>query len=439
MSTSPALLPLDDMVLATTGLALAASTLVVAAARKMRQPAVIGELLTGIVLGPSVLGLLPGDPVGTLFPTEVRTCLHAVSQIGLVLFMFLTGWELDVSRLTRQARSLAATSTAAMVVPFGAGVLGASLLYARHSTADAGPVDPTAFLLYMGTAFAITAFPVLARLLADKGMHRTPTGSTALACAALADVLAWCLLVVVVFIAQSTGAGQLVGTLAGSAAFIAVCVFVVRPLSQRVIPAVADRFGSAPAFLLVSSGVLACSFSTSLIGIHAIFGAFLFGVVMPRRPADLLHRTIAVPIRTTSALLLPVFFVVTGLSVDVTDLGPNGLGEGVLILALACAGKFVGTVVPARLSGLGWRTCAGLGVLMNTRGLTELVVLEIGRQMHVIDDQLFTLMVLMALVTTAMASPLLDLINPDPGMQRHFLGAHRPGSANRSEFEHQAG
>ena len=156
--------------------------------------------------------------------------------------MFLTGWELDVSRLTRQARSLAATSTAAMVVPFGAGVLGASLLYARHSTADAGPVDPTAFLLYMGTAFAITAFPVLARLLADKGMHRTPTGSTALACAALADVLAWCLLVVVVFIAQSTGAGQLVGTLAGSAAFIAVCVFVVRPLSQRVIPAVADRF-----------------------------------------------------------------------------------------------------------------------------------------------------------------------------------------------------
>ncbi len=437
MTASESSVPLEAVLMATTGLALITSTLVVALARKMRQPAVIGEILTGIILGPSILGLLPGDPVGFLFPVEIRPYLETISQVGLVLFMFTLGWELNIPTLRRHTGSIAATSLTAMVIPFGTGVLGAFLLYPRHSTSDGHLVAQPAFLLYMGTALAITAFPVLARLLVEKNMQHSRIGLTALACAALADVLAWCLLVVVIIVVQASGIEQLVFTLAGSASFIAGCLFVVRPLLNRVVPVITRSSSSVPLFLLVSAGVLLCSFTTSLIGIHAIFGAFMFGLIMPREPADVLHRTVATPMHNISTLLLPVFFITAGLSVDVTTLGPSGIMDGAIILVLACAGKFVGTIAPARLSGLDWRTSTGLGVLMNTRGLTELVVLEIGRQMHVIDGQLFTLMTLMAVVTTAMASPLLDLLKLSPDRQGRPLPPDRSGSTEQPAFQQQ--
>ena len=414
----------ETTVLATIAVVLVAAILVMRLMIRFGQPPVIGEILAGIILGPSFLGLLPGNLVEAIFPHEVRPHLVAIAQVGLVLFMFVTGWELDLAMLRRKAPTIAVTSVSAIAIPFGLGVVVALFLYANHSTVDGKAVAHTGFLLYMGTAMAITAFPVLARLLSDKGMQSSRIGSLALACAAAGDVLAWCLLALVMIFVQSTGPASLAVSLGGTAAFVLICVFLVRPALEALTRrAVAGRTGATPLFLAVSAGVLLCSYATSLIGVHAIFGAFVFGLVMPRQPAELLHRAVEVPMRNISSLTLPIFFIVTGLSVDVTKLGSSGLAEGLIILVVACAGKVLGSMVPTRLSGMEWRDSAGLAILMNTRGLTELVILEIGRQLHLIDGALFTLMTLMALVTTAMAAPLLRLLGLVPKVDQNFLAA----------------
>ncbi|MGW0890112.1 cation:proton antiporter domain-containing protein [Saccharopolyspora sp. NPDC002578] len=399
----------DSTLMFTIALVLLVSAAVVLISGRLGQPPVVGEILAGIMLGPSVLGLFPGEPDQRLFPPEVVSQLHALSQVGLVLFMFLAGWELRPGLLRGRLRSLALTASGSVIVPFCLGAVLAQALYGGHAVVDGRPVDRLAFVLYLGTALSITAFPVLARMLAEKGLQGGKLGTMALSCAAVGDVVAWCLLAVVMIRVESAGNGRLLLILGGTAVFVGCGYFVVRPLLAVLVRRGAEPGAAVPLFVVVSAGALLFASATSLIGVHAIFGAFAFGLIMPA-PSSRTHRSVAVPFGHISRLLLPIFFVVSGLAADVTSLGASGVLVVGAVFVLACAGKFIGAAVPARITGMSWRDSTGLGVLMNTRGLTELVVLQIGRQSGLIDDGLYTALVLMAVVTTAMAVPLLRLL-----------------------------
>jgi Kef-type K+ transport system membrane component KefB len=417
---------------------------VVAAARvfgwafqRMGQPAVIGEIVAGITLGPSLLGLLPGDLHLVLFPTEVRPHLNVIAQIGLILFMFVVGLEVDLSAVRRRRGTAVAVSLTSIALPFGLGMLLALALHGGHSVVtDAegvtAPVDLLPFALFLGVAMSITAFPVLARILTERGLHRTGVGALALTCAAIDDVLAWSLLAVVVAVGSAAGdPWQVVQILGLTAAFALVVLLVVRPLLTRLVPwyrragrLTPEILGVVLVLLLVSAWV------TEKIEVHALFGAFLLGTAMPRRGAEGLTREILEKVETVSlTLLLPVFFVVTGLRVDIGAVGPTGLVELGLILVVAIGGKFVGAYVAARCHGVPSRQAGAVGLLMNTRGLTELVILTIGVQLGVLDQDLFTLMVVMALVTTAMAAPLLERVYPRELAERDRLAEQRPQEA----------
>ncbi|MEV4944181.1 cation:proton antiporter [Streptomyces sp. NPDC053755] len=408
MTAASTSVPLDAIVMADVAVVLLVGALMVALGRRLHQPPVVAEIAAGLMLGPSVLGLLPGDLPALIFPPEARPALSALAQVGLALFMFLAGWELDLGRLRGRTRSVGSTAVLAMAVPFAVGAGAAALLY--RSTAPDG-VGADIFVLYLATAFSITAFPVLARIIRDRGLGHTPVGTLAMACAAAGDVVAWCVLVLVVALAGAGGTGGFFTVLALTALYAAVMVFAVRPLLHRLLrPAAPGRPETGARLVLVVAGVLLSSYATSWIGIHAIFGAFAFGLVMPRPEEPRLRRRLAAPLEKTSSLLLPVFFVLTGLSVDIGDLGATGFLALLLVLTAAVVGKYAGAVIPARLSGMSWRDAGAFGTLMNTRGLTELVILGVGRELGLIGPQLFTMMVLMALVTTAMAGPLLRLL-----------------------------
>ncbi|MFG2653451.1 cation:proton antiporter [Streptomyces sp. NPDC048436] len=398
-------LPLEAVVLVDLAIVLVAGTLVAGVIRRFHQPPVIAEIALGLALGPSLLGLLPGDLPAVLFPESARPVLSVVAQIGLVLFMFHAGWELELGRLRGRGRALTSLAASAMAVPFALGGVAAALLYtdAPHG------VGKAEFVLYLATAFSITAFPVLARIIRDSRLSHTRVGVLSMACAALGDVAAWCVLVLVIAVAGAGGAVEFGTTLGLTVAFGLVMATLVRPLLRRLV----DRFEAAPTTLLLSvvaPGIFLSSVATTWIGIHAIFGAFAFGLAMPRQLPPRVATNVVAPVEKMTGLLLPVFFVITGLSVDVTVLGGTGVGFLALALAAAVIGKFVGTTLPARLWGMPWREAGAFGALMNTRGLTEIVVLGIGRDMGLIGDQLFTVMVLMALVTTAMAGPLLKIL-----------------------------
>ncbi|MGW7432864.1 cation:proton antiporter [Streptomyces sp. NPDC054861] len=400
--------PLEAIVLADVAIVLVVGALMVALGRRLHQPPVVAEIAAGLMLGPSLLGLLPGDLPALIFPPEARPALSALAQVGLALFMFLAGWELDLGRLRGRTRSVGSTAVMAMAVPFVVGAGAAALLYG--STAPDG-VDADIFVLYMATAFSITAFPVLARIIRDRELGHTRVGAMAMACAAAGDVVAWCVLVLVVALAGSGGTGDFFAVLALTALYAAVMVLVVRPLLHRTLRAATPgRQETGVRLVLIVAGVFLSSYATSWIGIHAIFGAFAFGLVMPRSSEPRLHQQLATPLEKTSSLLLPVFFVITGLSVDIGGLGASGLLALLLVLAAAVIGKYAGAAIPARLSGMSWRDAGAFGTLMNTRGLTELVILGVGRELGLIGPELFTMMVLMALATTAMAGPLLRLL-----------------------------
>ncbi|MGW6565229.1 cation:proton antiporter [Streptomyces sp. NPDC054975] len=403
-------LPLDAIVLADIAIVLVAGAAMVRLSRRLHQPPVVAEIAGGIMLGPSLLGLLPGDLPRLLFPPEARPLLSVVAQVGLVLFMFLAGWELDLSRLRGRGAALTSMAGAAMVVPFALGACAAAVLYG--SAAPAG-VSAGTFTLYLATAFSITAFPVLARVIRDRGLSRTRVGALAMACAAIGDVVAWCVLVLVVALAGAGGTGEFGTVVALTVAYGLAMAFLVRPLLGRVLAGSYGRADGAVLLAVISSGALLSSVVTTWIGIHAIFGAFAFGLAMPRRSAPRLHEQVAVPLEKVTGLLLPVFFVVTGLSVDVTGLGWSGLLVLLAVLAAAVVGKFAGASIPARLWGMSWREAGAFGALMNTRGLTEIVILGIGLELGLIGPDLFTVMVLMALVTTAMAGPLLRVLRAD--------------------------
>jgi Kef-type K+ transport system membrane component KefB len=374
---------------------------------RIRQPPVIGEVVAGIVLGPSFLGRLAPDVAAYVLPPSIAPSLNVVAQLGIVVYMFLIGVELNVDRLRRHTRATVATSHASIVAPFVLGSALALYLYPRLSTSS---VPFTSFALFMSVAMSITAFPVLARILSDRRMASTELGTIALTCAAVDDVTAWCLLAFVTGVARATLGGAAV-VAALTAGFIAIMILLVRPVAARF----AIASGARPVqetLAIVLTGMLLSALATELIGIHAIFGAFLFGAVIPHDSA--LARTLTDRMKDlVTILLLPAFFALAGMRtrIDLLTSASEWLICGLIIL-VATAGKFGGTLAAARIAGMNFRDAASLGILMNTRGLMELIVLNIGLDLGVISPALFTMMVLMALATTVATTPLLDLLVP---------------------------
>ncbi len=375
--------------------------------RSVGQPQVIGEILAGIVLGPSLLGRLAPGAEGYLFPATVGPALNIIAQVGVILYMFLVGLELDPALLRKRGHTTVAISHASIVAPFLLGAAIALYLYPKLSTGD---VPFTCFSLFLGVSMSVTAFPVLARILTDRRIHKTRMGAIALTCAAVDDVTAWCMLAFVVSVARAQAAGA-VATIAMALGFIALMIVVVRPAMVRLSLVYGNRGRLTQGVMAaIFVALLVSASATELIGIHAVFGAFALGAVIPhdsgmaRELTDRLEDIVIV-------LLLPAFFAYTGLRTQI------GLVSGyeqwmmcALIVVVASAGKFGGSVVAARITGLNWRDSSALGVLMNTRGLMELIVLNIGLEMNVISPTLFAMLVIMALVTTFATTPILHLI-----------------------------
>ncbi|MCE7003138.1 cation:proton antiporter [Kibdelosporangium philippinense] len=376
-----------------------------ALARKFDQPAVIGEVLAGILLGPTLFG---EGFSAALFPTDVRPFLAALANVGVAIFMFMVGLELERTLLRGKGKLALTVSLTSIVLPFTLGVGLAFYLAVNHQAEHR-----LGFVLFIGAAMSVTAFPVLARILQDRGMLKTTLGGLALTSAAVGDVLAWCLLAVVVVVSgNASGTEQWLIVL--GPLYIALMLWVVRPLLRKLFTA--SRAGTLP---IVLAGVLVSGAVTEWIGLHFIFGAFLFGVIVPREGTEKLRHTIIERVgEFNSALLLPVFFIVTGLKVNLSGLGTTGLVELGLVLLVAITGKFGGAFVGARLHGLPARKSAALATLMNTRGLTELIILTVGLQLGMLDQPLYSIMVAMAVITTAMAGPLLRVIYPAAVIER---------------------
>ncbi|MEV6289554.1 cation:proton antiporter [Streptomyces sp. NPDC051896] len=405
------------VVLADIAVILLVGSLLMKVAKWVRQPPVVAELLAGVALGPSLLGLLPGHLSTRLFPVDARPFLSVVSQLGILLFMFLIGWEFNRDILRGRLRTtIVSVSLSSMAVPFLGGAALALALYGRHDHVGSHHVGRAAFVLYLGTAISITAFPVLARFLVDTRMSGTRVGELALASAAACDALSWLLLAVVVAIVQVTGPGGLL-RMAGQLLLYALAMgLLVRPALRALVRRWGQEGGGRLTLLApIGAGVFLSAAATSWMGIHAVFGAFVFGCVMPREPVEPLTRQVRVPMEQVSLLLLPVFFIQVGLSVNVRSLGAADLAECAAVTAVACAGKLLGASVPGRLSGLEWRDAGMLGVLMNMRGLTELIVINVGVSMGVLDGRMYTVMVLMALVTTAAAGVFIRYRPPETG------------------------
>jgi len=386
----------------------AAARLVGALFERIRQPRVIGEMVAGILLGPSLLGWLAPTAQGFLFPASSLGALRILSQIGVILFMFVVGIELNVRHLREKSHAAVLVSHASIVVPFFLGVVFSLFLY--QAQAPAG-LHFSAFALFLGVSMSITAFPVLARILEERNLSRTHLGSTAIACAAVDDVTAWCLLAVVVAIVKANGIGGALVTIGLTLLFIIFMLFVARP---RIARAVARRRPPAR----MGTGMLAATFlfvfasawTTEVIGIHALFGAFLAGVCMPQ---DLgVREFLRSRLETfSSVLLLPLFFAFTGLRTQVGLLNDwQGWLLCLTVIAVAIAGKLGGSMAAARWTGMSWTDSFSLGTLMNTRGLVELIALNIGYDLGILSPRIFAMMVLMALITTFMTGPLLGLV-----------------------------
>jgi len=379
---------------------------------KFHQPQVVGEMVAGIMLGPSLLGWIAPGFSAALFPPSSLPLLYSLSQIGLLLFMFMIGLELDTKKLRRLGHTAVVISHSSIIVPFVLGSLLAFYLYPRVANST---IKLTGFVLFMGAAMSVTAFPVLARILSERNLVRTKVGTLAIACAAVDDVTAWCILAVIIAIVRSGNNHlPLWQMFVGLAAYFAIMLLVLKPLVRRL----SERFKidrvSDPLLAVVLLCLLASSWTTEWLGIHALFGAFFAGVVMPKEKGLVeeiryrLHTVVVV-------LLVPLFFAFTGLRTSISLIsGSAMLGYCGLILIVAVTGKFGGSMVAARVMGTTWRDSAAIGILMNTRGLIELVILNIGLDIGVLTRPLFSMMVVMAVVTTLVTTPLLSWFYTGP-------------------------
>lgn len=386
------------------------SRLVGLAFRWINQPLVIGEIVAGIMLGPSLFGLVAPGLLATLFPPETVPFLNVLSQVGLIFFMFLIGLELNPKYLSGNLEIAVLTSHVSILVPFSLGTLLALLLYPLISNAS---VSFTAFALFLGAAMSITAFPVLARIITENNLQGTRLGTLALTCAAVDDVTAWCVLAVAIAVARTGSIAGAFPTIVESLIYIGIMVTLGRNFLSRL-ATYYRRTGRLNQLVLalIYAGVVASALITELIGIHLIFGAFLLGAIMPKNAG--LVRELALKTEDFVLIfLLPVFFAYSGLRTQIGLLNSPELWLLCgLVLIVAIAGKYVGTYVAARVSSINKREASALGWLMNTRGLTELIVLNIGLELGVISPLLFTMLVIMALVTTFMTSPLLEWTYP---------------------------
>jgi Kef-type K+ transport system membrane component KefB len=392
---------LNAIVLGEIGLILVVARLAGWAFAKIHQPPVIGEVIAGILLGPTLLHGLSAR----LFPASSLPVLGALAELGVVLFMFVIGLELQSGSVRRRGPIIAGVAIVGTALPFVGG-FGLGLVLTRPVP---GP-KLLPFALFMGAAMSITAFPVLARILVERGLYDTALGQLVMACAAGDDVLTWVTLALVVAIVASSGTGSFIVTVLASLAFAAALILVVRTLLARYQSRI-DATNHGVISLFVAFALL-CGWFTSGIGIHSIFGAFLAGAIIPRNTARVLRDRIG----ALSMILLPVFFVTTGLKVDLSNLGMGAGAEFAAILAVACVGKIVGAGGASLVGGLAARESLAVGVLMNTRGLTELIVLTIGLQENLLSPERFSLLVLMAIVTTVATAPLIALIRPDPSL-----------------------
>lgn len=379
------------------------------AARRIGQPSVAGQMVAGLLLGPSALGTLTPSLMHLVLPAPILPDLNLLAQAGLAIFMFTVGTEFDHRVLGRQSGVIGTASLAMMTVPFALGVAGAVPFYSAFAGKSAwiGP-----YVLFVGTALSVTAFPVLARIVQEAGLSGTRLGSLALVCAAVADVLTWCALAVVLAISHSAGAAGVLRTVALTVAFVVLLLAVVRPVLRFLAGRYAGAVLPTPLLLALVLGLI-CTLAaaTDAISIHAIFGGFLAGVVLPR-DAPVLN---SVPERLGTlnrALLLPVFFASIGLQTNVRlAFGHRALlVGGAVLLVVAVVGKFGTAVVVGLGGGMPRKPALGLGVLMNARGVTEIVVLSTGLSIGIINGGAFTMLVLAALITTLMAVPALRLL-----------------------------
>ena len=380
--------------------------------QRIGQPRVVGEMTAGIALGPSLLGRFFPGASAYVFPAASITALTVLSQLGLLLFMFVVGLEVDLKRILKQRAAVVLISNFSIALPLVLGLGLATALYPQF----AGPrVGFSSFSLFMGTAMSVTAFPVLARILKERNLLGTGLGTMAISCAAIDDISAWLLLAILTAMVRSAQSWhRLAVTLLLLVAFVAAMLGPIRRAAS-FFESLYQKYGTGVE--LMSSMVLimlAASWTTERLGVHALFGAFMAGLVMPRREgmiAELVERIESLSL----ALLLPLFFALTGLRSHIDLLtGRSMWGYTVAIVATAVLGKLTGAALTARATGMNWKDSLGLGVLMNTRGLIELVILNAGLELGILSPQLFTMMVIMALVTTFMTTPILIAMKIGP-------------------------
>ncbi|WP_290833070.1 cation:proton antiporter, partial [Flavobacterium sp.] len=377
--------------------------------RKIGQPSVIGEIIAGIFLGPSLVGMYFPEYSALLFPKESLGNLQFLSQIGLILFMFVVGMELDLKVLKNKANDAVVISHASIIFPFA---LGIGLSYFVYNQFAPEGVEFLSFSLFMGIAMSITAFPVLARIVQERGIHKTKLGAIVITCAAADDITAWCILAAVIAIVKAGTFASSMYVILLALVYVLAMLFVVKPFLKKVGDLYATRDNlSKPVVAIFLLTLIISSYLSEVIGIHALFGAFLTGAIMP--DITKIRNIIIEKVEDIALiLLLPLFFVFTGLRTQIGLINDPYLWKitGFIIL-VAVVGKFLGSALAARFVGQNWRDSLTIGALMNTRGLMELVVLNIGYDLGVLSSEIFTMMVIMALVTTFMTGPAIDVIN----------------------------
>lgn len=406
---------------------------------RLGQPAVVGEIVGGVLLGPSVLGLFPGDPSAVLFPSDIQPHLRVIATFGLIIYMFVIGLELDPRVVTNERRAALSVSVAGVATPFVLGALAGLLVHGAHDTAvplgaiEAVDVELLGFVLFCGLAIAGSAFAILARILDERNLLQTRIGSVLLASTVVDDVTVWMLAAVVLTIAAASSFLAVPLTLGGLALFIAVLFVAVRPLLARLMR---DRSSLSPdLFAILLLGLLGSALYTTWLGISPILGAFFFGAAIPRDGTTKLLTEVNIRLESLSVLvLLPVFFAVTGLAVDLSSLGWDGLVLLVLFVTVATLGKVIGALIGGAMNGIRGRRALAMGVLMNTRGLSELALITIGRTLGLLDTTMFTVLICTAIATTLLSGPLLRFVYPSDLIEADIVAAERSRLAAGSAY-----